>query len=217
MLSIEQRMDSQEFWAFSCYDTIEKAYERVKMLVDTGRPMVRIFRYLDHGDPEVTPGVRIWTEGIQPGVHFQKYEDWATFSLTLDSTGMVFGLSGFINDGTEREQRDRFHAAANRNREPGSIFDRRHVSRIKVQGFGKGRDDHAIIRSYNEHGVGSETALYFQYDSYEVRAEREAAFLDVLAERDWTANDIRKLAEKMRKWREPLAENLNFYMEEMNR
>jgi hypothetical protein len=217
MLSIEQRMDSQEFWAFSCYDTIEKAYERVKMLVDTGRPMVRIFRYLDsRGDLEVTPGVRIWTEGVRPGVHFYKTEEWASFALTLDSTAPLFGLGGHINDGTEADQRERFHAA-NCNREPGSIFDRRHVSRIKVQGFGKGRDDHAIIRSYSENGVGSETALYFQHDSDDVRAEREAAFLDVLAERDWTADDLRKLAEKMRKWREPLAENLNFYMEEMSR
>jgi hypothetical protein len=217
MLSLEERRNRQHYWAFLCYETLEDAYLRVKNLLDTGRPIVHIERYLIDGELTVTTGVHIWNEGIRPGIFFRKNEEFAEFSLTLNPVTFGFGWSGYRKEGSESDHAKHYNKVNAVHREPGYVNYRRDVARIDVEGFGDGRNDHTVIRHFNGHGVGKETALYFQYDSHDVRAEREAAFLDVLAERDWTADDIRKLAEKMRKWREPFAENLNFYMKEMNR
>jgi hypothetical protein len=196
-------MEHQQFLAYLCYHTTESAYLRVKQLIDTGRPIIMIERNMDGGEMRVSTGLSIEEGGFRPGVHFRKNPDFAEFSVVTTGIGL-FGYGDVPQSGNESEAARRFH-----NKLDGA--------RIQVEGFGQGRNDHAVIQRWSENGNGRETALYLQYDDHPHRVQREAAFLDVLAERDWTADDIRKLAEKMRKWREPFAENLNFYMEEMNR
>lgn len=209
MLSLEERRNRQQFWAFLCYDTIEDSYLRVKQLLDTGRPIIHIERWLEYGELSVTTGVRVWNEGYRPGVYFEKNEEWAQFSLTLDPVTFGFGYSAYSREGDESEHAKRFHAM-NRQRGEGRINYFQEAARIEVEGFGLGRNDCAIIRRFNEHGVGKETALYFQYEQSDARAEREAAILDALAERgDWTAEDLRKLAAQARFEWEPVAELIN--------
>lgn len=210
MLSLDERRNRQNFWAFLCYESLEDAYLRVKNLLDTGRPIVRIERYLTGGELTVNTGVHIWNEGYRPGICFEKNEEWARFACTFDQVVFGFGWSGYAKEGSEDYHAEHYHKVNGLQRETGYVNYHRDVARIEVEGFGEGRNDHAVIRYFNEHGVGKETALYLQYEGSNHRAEREASILEALAGGgDWKAGDLRKLAAQARFEWKPVAELIN--------
>jgi hypothetical protein len=194
VIPVEQRLTHQNFWCFPAYDTIEHAWERAKNLVESGRRMIYVERWMDGGGLTVSPGLRVAEGGFQPGADFRKTADYAQFHIWLEPGCYAIGAYGYVDRLPEPVVAQRFHA-------------KRDGIRIQVQGFGKGRDDHIEITSWNDYGVGRQTALYFEFEGVDQRAEREAAFLEMLAAHgDWTAEKLTKLAAEARYEWEPVAE-----------
>lgn len=194
MTPIEKRLQQQQFWAFAAYDTIEPIWQRVEPLVRTGRRIIHITRWIDSTNINVSPGNSLHEGGFKPGANFQKFDDRAYFEIVLNPCLNAFGTSGYKTDGTESDAARQFYA-------------RRDGIRVDVEGFGRGRDDHVQITSYNEHGVGRQSCLYFDLEDNDERATREAAFLETLAAHgDWSAAGLRALAGSVRFGWEPAAD-----------
>lgn len=191
MMPMEERLRRQGFFAFAAYESLEPAWERVKQLVDSGRPMIYIERWMGSGDLKVSPGLRVQEGGFRPGAHSERFDDWAGFSVLLTPGIESFGISGHRLDGSEQDAANRFHG-------------KRDGTRISVEGFGLGRGDHASITTWNAHGVGFQRSLYLQFEDADERADREGAFLDGLAGLGgWSPGDLRELAGAARYHWEP--------------
>lgn len=192
MMPMADRLRQQRFFAFCAYEAIEPAWERAKQLVDSGRPMIYVERWMGEGDLRVSPGLRLIEGGYRPGVDFRKNDEEARFSIVLQPGALQsLGMWAATYQGDEAEAAGRFHA-------------KREGTRIVIEGFGLGREDHIEITTWNEHGVGSQRSIYFGFESVDERAEREGAFLDELARHgDWSAAQLRQLAEKARYEWEP--------------
>lgn len=192
MMPMADRLRQQRFFAFCAYEAIEPTWERVKQLVDSGRPMIYVERWMGAGDLRVSPGLHLHEGGYRPGADFSKNAEEARFSIVLQPGALQsLGMWASTYMGDEAEAAQRFHA-------------KRDGVRIVVEGFGLGRDDHIEITTWNEHGVGHQRSIYFGFEGVDERAEREGKFLDALAAHgDWTAEDLKKLAETVRYEWEP--------------
>lgn len=193
MMPIAERLRRQGFFAFAAYESLEPAWERVRQLVESGRPMIYVERWMGEGDLRVAPGLRVLEGGFRPGAEFRKDGEYAAFSVVLTPGIYSIGTGAGPDGGSEQDAADRFHS-------------KRDGTRIEVEGFGLGREDHVTIRTWNGYGVGFERSLFFQHEDVEERAEREGAFLDGLAALgDWSAKDLTKLAETARyEWKPAL-------------
>jgi hypothetical protein len=191
MMPMADRLRRQRFFAFCAYEAIEPTWERVKQLVDSGRPMIYVERWMDGGDLRVSPGLRLNEGGYRPGADFRKNDEETGFSLMATPGFHQVSAWARASEGSEADAARRFHA-------------KRDGCQIVVDGFGLGRDDHIEVTDWNQFGVGHQRSIYFGFESSQERAEREGKFLDALAAHgDWTAEDLKKLAERARYEWEP--------------
>lgn len=191
MIPIKERAEHRQFTAFAAHETIEHIWPRVERLVKTGRRIVYVERWLDGGDLTVSPGLQVHEGGFKPGAHCHKDFECAGFTVTLMPGIRSIGAAGWLPDGTEADAAKRFHA-------------RRDGTRIHVEGFGDGRNDHVEVTDWNEYGVGHQRALYFDFEESEQRAAREGLLLDRLAYLGtWKADALDSLAKRVRYEQEP--------------
>lgn len=155
MISIEQRAQSRDTYAFVTFMTVDVlARKLIGMVGDRRMSMMR--RYLgDHGGtPDVLAGLRIDRRGFQPishrlgvgvGVHLRPGIHGIGFSVQRSSE-------------TEEQARERYH-------HPEKEFLGRREELIYVELHGHPgephREDRIRVERWNEHGVGEEIIVVF--------------------------------------------------------
>lgn len=187
MKPIQERIKQQQFTAYAAYESIEFIWQRVEQLVNNGRRIIYVERWLDGGDLKVVPGQSLETRGFVPGAQLRKNAEQAYFQIALSPGINTLGAGGHVREGSESDAARRF------------LTDKRNGTRIRIEGFGLGGGDNIEITDYNEHGVGWQRCLYFQFEYSVHRAERDAGFLEGLAKQgDWSAQQLTELAAEVR-------------------
>lgn len=191
MNPIEDRAKEQQFWAFPAVETIEHIWQRVEQLISTGRRMIWTDHYLNSPEITIETGLRVRADAPRGGAYFRRSDDSAGLTVILTPSIRQLSISGYASDGSEKDEARRF-------------YEKREGTRVYIEGFGQGRNDHIQVTYYNQFGVGSVTTLHFDFEDSGWQAEREGAFLDGLAAHgDWSADDLSKLAEAARYEWEP--------------
>lgn len=196
MIPIADRVAQQGFTAYAAAEIFDDLWPRVERLVTSGRRIIYVERWLDGhgGSMKVVPGQTLETRGFVPGAHYRSGDDSAGFQIALAPGIEMLGMSADARDGSETDAVRRFH-------------EKRDATRIRVEGFGLGYGDHIEITDYNDHGVGWQRCLYFDYESHGERAQREAALVRALAARGpWIADDLLKLAHEIEFYQDPAAD-----------
>ncbi|MFD8248143.1 hypothetical protein [Nocardia sp. NPDC059691] len=193
MIAIADRARQQEFTAYAAAGTLAPVWERVERLLTRKRPIVYVEQWLTGTAVIVLTSLAVDDTGIMPGARYWGRATDEGFAVALTS-GVGLGTCAHRHEGNESDAALRF------------INDQRAATRIHVQGFGHGRDDHLQITTYNARGVGVHRAVYFTDAPVDRHAQREASLLEQLANcGDWSSGALAELATRFRDSRQPAA------------
>ncbi|MEW1734468.1 hypothetical protein AB0346_00765 [Nocardia beijingensis] len=190
MIAIADRARQQEFTAYAAADTLAPVWERVERLLTRKRPIVYVEQWLTSTAVTVLTSLAVDDTGIMPGARYWRRANDEGFAVALTS-GVGLGTCAHRHEGNESDAALRF------------INDRRAATRIHVQGFGHGRDDHLQITTYNARGVGVHRAVYFADAPVDGHAQRDALLLASCG--DWSSGALAELATRFRDCRQPAA------------
>ncbi|RIT36856.1 hypothetical protein D2E76_16540 [Mycobacteroides abscessus] len=148
--TIERRASRHDFVAFPDYANLPTIFDRVKLLLDSGRSLTLV-EYFVNGDPDpqlhIAAGLRL--EEIDSRRRW--HEDHAKRTR------------GFRFDFTRTRQ---FGLFVDARHDEGALALRFHqkqtATMIRIEGTGGGVDDHIEVRAWNEHGVQVVTRIQLE-------------------------------------------------------